>query len=101
MVYFDYSGLFTLREENGWSYERGTMARRTSEMRSTSKSPALLKVSESRRMREPSSAPRVRQFATSARPPSIWKIHVREEARGIRRERKRLPLGRPGGPRDR
>jgi hypothetical protein len=42
---------------------RGTMARRTSELGSTSKFTCLLKVSESRRMREPSSAPRVRQFA--------------------------------------
>jgi hypothetical protein len=31
---------------------------------------------------------------TSARPPSIWKIGAREEAREVLRERKRLPLGR-------
>ena len=51
--YFGYSGLFTLRERERLELRtRGTMARRTSELGSTSKSPALLKVSESRRMRE-------------------------------------------------
>ena len=51
--YFGYSGLFTLRERERLELRtRGTMARRTSDLGSTSKSPALLKVSESRRMRE-------------------------------------------------
>jgi hypothetical protein len=44
-------------------------------------------------MREPSSAPRVRQFATSARPPSIWKIRAREKSARNSTGEKKIAVG--------
>jgi hypothetical protein len=93
--YFGYSGLFTLRDENGWSYDRaerwlGAQAN-WALLRNNPLVEGLGKSANARTVFGATCSP----VRTSARPPSIWKIGAREEARGIQRERKRLPLGRP------